>query len=283
MSFHRVSCYFACLAVALLVGGCRSPSEPPAVDVDEREVLTSLYENTGGSQWWIQDGWLSDDELGTWHGVETDSAGQVVGIELLRNNLVGTIPPQLGQLLHLEYLRLRGNGLSGPIPPELGNLENLETLNLRENRLSGPIPAELGNLQNLDTLSLYVNRLSGRIPPELFELDQLKLLILGYNRLTGPIPPQLGSMRSLLRVWLDFNDLSGEVPSELGNLGTRVDWLDFQQNRQLGGPLPHELTNLTNLIRFEWAYTGTCSPPNREFQDWLRSVPNAYGQGPICQ
>lgn len=273
---------FPHFAMALLVAACGSPSEPEPPAVDEREVLTLLYENTGGSLWWVQDGWLSDGELGTWHGVETNSAGQVVGIELILNNLIGTIPPELGQLVHLEYLRFRGNGLSGPIPPELGNLTNLGTLNLRQNRLSGPIPPELGKLENLDTLSLYVNQLNGRIPVGLFELDQLELLILGYNELSGPIPPELGSMRSLKRVWLDFNNLSGQVPPELGDLGTRVDWLDFQQNDELSGPLPHALTNLTNLIRFEWAYTGLCSPPDSEFQEWLESVPNAYGHGPVC-
>lgn len=269
------------LAVAFLVAACSSPAEPDALS--EREVLTLLYENTGGSQWWNQHGWLSDDELGDWYGVETNSAGQVVGIELLWNNLEGTIPPELGQLAHLEYVRLRENRLSGPIPPELGSLANLEILNLRENRLSGPIPPELGDLANLDTLSLYVNRLTGRIPPELLELDQLQLLILGYNQLTGPIPPELGSMRSLKRVWLDFNELSGQVPPELGDLGTGLEWLDFRQNRELSGPLPHEITSLTRLVRFEWGHTGLCSPPDREFQEWLRSVSSAYARGPICR
>lgn len=40
------------------------------------------------------------------------------------NNLIGTIPKEVGMLKNLEVLDLGMNQLSGPIPPEIGNLTN---------------------------------------------------------------------------------------------------------------------------------------------------------------
>lgn len=293
------------LAVASLLAACTSTTDPPAVN-DERDALVVLYESTGGPDWWHQGGWLSDYELGTWYGVDTDFEERVTHIRLDGNKLNGTIPSELGALARLEVLSLNGNWLTGEIPPELGEVANLEVLNLRQNRLTGEIPPELGGLANLEVLSLrqngltgeippelgqltnvkwlslYINQLSGPIPPELLELEQVEGLVLGHNRLTGSIPPGLGSMRSLERLWLNDNRLTGAVPSELGDLRHQLEWLDFQENRNLSGPLPRELTNLTGLFRFEWGTTDLCSPPDREFQDWVYSVQTWYGRGPVC-
>ena len=203
-------------------------------------------------------------------------------LSLNGNWLTGEIPPELGEVANLEVLNLRQNRLTGEIPPELGGLANLEVLSLRQNGLTGEIPPELGQLTNVKWLSLYINQLSGPIPPELLELEQVEGLVLGHNRLTGSIPPGLGSMRSLERLWLNDNRLTGAVPSELGDLRHQLEWLDFQENRNLSGPLPRELTNLTGLFRFEWGTTDLCSPPDREFQDWVYSVQTWYGRGPVC-
>ncbi|MDE2763015.1 MAG: hypothetical protein OXQ94_06550 [Gemmatimonadota bacterium] len=238
---------------------------------------------------------------------ELGSLARLKVLSLEGNGLTGEIPPELGALANLEVLRLEGNGLTGEIPPELGALANLKVLNLRDNRLTGEVPPELGNLKAVETftlrgnmltgpippelgalasvrwLSLYINRLTGPIPPELLGLEYVQWLVLGHNRLTGPIPPELGSMRSLERLWLNDNRLTGAVPGELGDLGRWLDWLDFRANWNLSGPLPHELTQLTGLLRFEWGATGLCSPPDRDFQYWVNSVPTRYGQGPVCE
>ena len=57
--------------------------------------------------------------------------------------------------------------MSGEIPPELGSLANLEWLRLNNNQLTGEIPAELGRLTNLTVLYLSGNQLTGCVPASL--------------------------------------------------------------------------------------------------------------------
>ena len=125
----------------------------------EAAILTVLYHSTNGPHWKHDTNWLSDSPLGSWYGVETDSAGRVVKIDLSDNFLRGVIPPELGQLSSLETLWLYNNNLDGVIPPELGQLSNLKSLSLSGNKLNGPIPQELGQLWNLKELWLYNDNL----------------------------------------------------------------------------------------------------------------------------
>ena len=155
----------------------------------DREALVALLNATNRESWADNDNWLSSEPLGEWEGVEVDTEGRVVVLTLSGNQLVGEMPPQLGNLAGLEWLDLNDNNLSGEIPPELGNLVNLRNLSLSGNQLSGEIPPELGNLVNLRNLTLSGNQLSGEIPPELGNLVNLRNLCLSDNQLSGEIPP----------------------------------------------------------------------------------------------
>ena len=227
-----------------------------SADSNDRAVLVALYEATDGPNWLDNGNWLTDAPLGEWHGVDTDTSGRVVSLDLsgrwedheeepTSQGLKGPIPPELGRLSHLRWLALWSNKLSGPIPPELGDLANLEQLNLGGNHLSGPIPPELGDLANLEQLNLGGNHLSGPIPPELGGLAKLKHLELFDNELSGAIPPELAGMAHLesLRLW--SNGLSGPVPAELGDLAN-LEQLHLSGN-ELSGAIPPELGNLANL------------------------------------
>ena len=152
------------------MAGPAAATAPPAASGSaetDREALVALYNATNGENWTISDKWLSDAPLGEWHGVTTNDDGRVVELDLSFNALSGEIPPELGSLSNLEWLRLGNNKLSGEIPAELGSLFNLEWLRLFNNALSGEIPAELGSLSNLTELLLYGNELSGCVPSSL--------------------------------------------------------------------------------------------------------------------
>jgi hypothetical protein len=108
-------------------------------------------------------------------------------LSLNNNQLSGSIPSSLGNLVNFDYsLDLSYNQLSGSIPSSLGNLVNLfGSLRLDHNQLSGGIPSSLGNLVYLIELNLSHNKLSGKIPPAIANLQIFfSALDLSYNRFT---------------------------------------------------------------------------------------------------
>ena len=241
------------------------------IECTDRNVLEVLYQTTGGPNWTDNTNWLTDEDIGSWHGVTVNSVGRVTNLNLFGNNSVGIIPSQLeeldslrslvmainsltgpipsevGNLTKLTDLRLENNQLSGSIPSEVGNLTKLTDLRLENNQLSGSIPTELGNLTSLTNLSLRDNKLTGSIPSELGRLTKLTSLLLSKNKLTGSMPPELGNLTSLTNLSLGDNKLTGSIPSELGRL-TKLTSLLLSKNK-LTGSMPPELGNLTSLTQ----------------------------------
>ena len=211
----------------------------------DREVLEVFYDSTGGASWTKRTNWKTSAPLGEWHGVTTDPAGRVTGLDLNENGLTGLIPPALGDLASLGLLFLGRNELTGPVPAWLGNLVNLWWLDLGGNELTGPVPAALGNLVNLRGLFLGRNELTGPVPAWLGNLVNLWWLDLGGNELTGPVPAALGNLVNLRGLFLGRNELTGPVPAWLGNL-VNLGWLRLGGN-ELTGPVPAALGNLVNL------------------------------------
>ncbi|XP_044491719.1 leucine-rich repeat protein 1-like isoform X5 [Mangifera indica] len=100
----------------------------------------------------------------TWFHVTCDSENRVSRLELYMNNLVGSVPQELGGLKSLISLDLYHNNLTGPIPSSLSNLSNLKFLRLNGNKLTGRIPRELTKLGSLKILDVSNNDLCGTIP-----------------------------------------------------------------------------------------------------------------------
>ena len=181
-------------AVHKVVGGAPNEQKNQVIDLilpvtgTEREALVALYNATDGASWTDSMNWLTTADLGEWHGVTTNTDGEVTQLDLRNNELSGSLPVALGNLRNLTHLYLHRNALSGPIPPDLGLFENLTHLYLHRNALSGEIPTRLGRLSNLLQLYLQGNELSGPIPPE-FRLSSLVDLKLHSNAdLSGPLP-----------------------------------------------------------------------------------------------
>ena len=215
----------------------------------DREILEVFHHSTGGPDWTNSQNWLTDAPLGEWHGVGVNGQQEVSRLEMIENNLKGTIPPELGDLSSLVYLQIRGNSeLTGSIPPELGDLSNLAYLDLFLNSLTGTIPPALGDLAELEALWLGNNALTGPIPAELGNLAHLNDLVLQSNSLTGAIPPELGNLSRLTQMWAAYaGDLSGDIPPELGALES-LEVLSLSGNN-LDGPIPPTLGELANLER----------------------------------
>ena len=150
----------------------------------------------------MNDNWLTANDHGTWIGVTTDSSTHyVTGLSLRKNDLIGTLPTEVGAMTSLTNFDLHGNYL-----------------------VTGTLPSELGALTSLTNLSLYFNALTGTLPTELSALTSLTQMLLHFNDLTGSLPTELGGMTSLTRFLIQNNDLTGPIPDSVCELPTT----DFQ-------------------------------------------------------
>ncbi len=208
---------------------CSGVGVEPAGNFD-RDALVALYNATGGPNWTNNTNWLSDIQISRWHGVVTDNQGKVIELNLTENNLVGSIPPEIGDLTELIALYLSENKLSGPIPIQLGSLEQLRYLILFKNRLTGNVPKELGDLFNLRNLRLDFNRLTGELPAELGKLTWLENFEILENNLSGEIPDELGDIPGLRQLFVSRNyGITGCLPNGLLDLASddfHDVWLD---------------------------------------------------------
>ncbi|CAA6659188.1 unnamed protein product [Spirodela intermedia] len=177
---------------------------------------------------------------------------------LIQQQTRGKIPPELGSLPKLQFLRLSSNNLFGSIPSSLGNISTLSSLDLSNNSLRGSIPPELGNLSNLTALSLFTNELTGAILPRMGNLSKMTQLYLNENLLEGEIPGELGGMKNLNILDVFQNKLSGRIPPSVWNLSSLI--LLHVGYNQLSGPLPgglgETLPNLKNLHLFGNQFIG---------------------------
>ncbi|XP_039027656.1 MDIS1-interacting receptor like kinase 2-like [Hibiscus syriacus] len=159
--------------------------------------------------------------------------------------LVGTIPPDLGNLSFLSSFTIVNNSFHGTLPNQSANLRRLNHMNLENNEISGEIPSWFGSsFTRLRTLYLFGNNFSGLIPSSLCYLPKLEILSLNRNNLQGQIPVRIGNISTLKILsnpgtigdllnleMLSFsgNNLTGPVPSSIGNL-TFLSFLDFSCN-----------------------------------------------------
>jgi Leucine-rich repeat (LRR) protein len=239
-----------------------------AVEIQDSLALVALYDSTNGDSWTTNTYWKSDSAVSKWYGV-TVTGNRVTSLSLGNNNLVGAIPPsigdldsltglllwdnqltdsipqEIGNLTSLTFLGLSNNQLTGSIPPEISSLTNLGEVYLSGNQLTGSIPPEIGNLKNLEKLILHNNQLTDSIPSEIGNLTNLTFLYLYNNHLTGSIPPEIGGLTDLTYLYLYENDLTGSIPPGIGNL-TNLRNLNLSNN-QLTGSIPSEINSLTNL------------------------------------
>jgi len=176
-------------------------------EVSQREViaLLELKAKTKGNLWTNQ--WDQSQPISTWHGV-TIKDGNVVGLDLSKNNLQGKIPITIGNLRHLESLDLSGNHIEGKVPGLFRKFEKLKMVNLADNALTGDIPSSIDKLQNLEELNLNNNKLEGELPKSIIELSKLKTLGLANNELHGAMPAGMDKLKKLKRLYLANNEFS---------------------------------------------------------------------------
>ncbi|WRX28484.1 Protein kinase domain - like 10 [Theobroma cacao] len=154
---------------------------------DEEEALKSIAKTLGKTNWNFEvdpcsrhSSWVEVEDLKDYDNNVTcdcsfsnNTTCHVVNIRLKAQNLSGTLPPELVRLPFLQEIDLSRNYLNGTIPPEWGSMQ-LVNISLLGNRLTGPIPKELANISTLTILVVEENQLSGTLPAELGHLPSIE-------------------------------------------------------------------------------------------------------------
>ena len=250
----------------------------PFCDEIDASALEALYEATNGSGWTRSDGWLSDDDLGRWHGVRTDRVGRVSSLDLTGNGLWGYVPQAIGLLVNMTELKIGYNALDGRLPLSLAGVP-LEEFDYRGTSLCladdeefrewvNGIPRHSGTavlcppLTDREILEwLYRNtegpnwnQSAGWLSDaplaqwhgvETDDAGRVVALRLRNNRLSGLLPPELGELSRLRSLDLGSNKLSGPIPPELGSL-VNLTSLALDGNR-FTGAIPVQLGQLSRL------------------------------------
>ena len=137
---NRGLCVPGTSSFARWMDGAEYRDETPTRYCNESDahVLDDLYLTAGGSDWTNSTGWRASPVLEEWYGVDTDSLGQVTGLDLSNNGLSGKIPVSLSELTRLTVLRINGNDdLSGRLPLALTAL-SLRELHYADTELCTP-------------------------------------------------------------------------------------------------------------------------------------------------
>ncbi|VVA12614.1 PREDICTED: probable LRR receptor [Prunus dulcis] len=166
-------------------------------------------------------------------------------LKLGMNQIRGSIPVGIGNLINLGVLDFKVNLLRAGIPSSICNLNKLYDLLLNHNELSGALPSSLGNLTSLGRLNLMSNHLQGSIPPSLGECRNLLALVLSQNNLSGPIPPEVIRLSSLSVLDLSSNHFTGSIPIDVRYLVSLTS-LALSENK-LSGELPNAIGNCMSL------------------------------------
>ncbi|CAN6557191.1 unnamed protein product [Malus baccata var. baccata] len=190
--------------------------------------------------------WVGDNQI---YGSIPSGIGNLVSLEGLylgNNTFTGNIPSDMGKLSNLGKLDIVMNEFSGNIPSSLRNLTKLLYLGLDRNHLEGSIPSSLGECHGLQLLNLSYNLLNGTIPKQVFRLSSLSVaLVLSNNLFTGSLPSEVGNLQSLSELDVSDNMLSGELPSSLGGCES-LEVLHLQGNF-FNGSIPLSMSSVRRI------------------------------------
>ncbi|PIN25480.1 Serine/threonine protein kinase [Handroanthus impetiginosus] len=242
------------LTLIFLVGFASGQSLPP----DEVESLRVIARTLGKGNWNFSvdpcsglSGWLtpdpqnkSENNLTCNCSFANNTICHVVSIVLKSQNLNGSVPRELTRLPFLQQIDLSRNYLNGTIPPEWGSMK-LVNISLLGNRVTGSLPKELASISTLSDLVLEINQLTGSIPQEFGDLPQIKRLLLTSNNLTGELPENLAKLTTLTEFLIGDNNFQGSIPNFIGSWSNMTTLII--QGSGLSGPIPSSIASLTKL------------------------------------
>ncbi|XP_074286978.1 receptor protein kinase TMK1-like [Silene latifolia] len=199
-----------------------------------------------------------------WEKVQCE-LNRVTRIQLVQQNLGGSLSPAIANLTNLKVFEVMTNNLSGPLPSFKG-LSSLQTLNVHTNQF-GSIPSDFfDGLTSLAAVYLDNNPFSPwSIPDGLQSVVSLTNFSAVSANIVGKIPDFFNSSTfpSLANLHLSLNSLEGGVPSGFGSLPLQTLWLNGQKDsngaRTLNGTVEF-LQNMTQLVQIWFNMNGFTGP-----------------------
>ena len=168
--------------------------------------------------------------------------------------LNGTLISNLYMLSGLHRLNLMKNNMYGTVPPSFSEFKFLEFLDVSDNHLTSTLPLNLPN--TLEEVWFENNKFTGSVPDDLDRLEELRFIDISNNQITGTIPSYFTKMTRLYSIALAGNKLTGSIPNfDMPSL----DVLDFADNMLTGMPeiFPPSLNELllgSNLLKGPFPY-----------------------------
>ncbi|KAM7469567.1 hypothetical protein LguiA_007750 [Lonicera macranthoides] len=189
----------------------------------------------------IFNSWNTSLHFCQWKGVECGHRHhRVIGLNLIDQNLFGTISPHIGNLSFLRSINLQDNLFHGEIPQQIGYLYQLRFLNLTNNTLGGPLAVNLSRCSNFRSISL-----GGSL--QNLEWFNIEHNLLGTNATDDlSVITFLSNCTNLQALGLDNNNFGGEIPNSIGNLSTQLNLLSLGGNH-ISGIIPATIESLANL------------------------------------
>jgi len=230
-----------------------------AIPAHERAALIALYNSTNGDTWTNNSGWkdgtLEPDGFGpigsenTWLGITCDvNNTTVLTIKQFQNNLVGTIPKELGNLSNLTVLALDHNQLSGPIPPELRGLINLQQLYTLHNTTVDKTVSqmEVTGLVPDTTYYFVIQTRSNQYNQNYVDSEysrEVSMTIVTRITVTSPKTNEVYNVRNTIAIEWSTIDLSGYVDIRLRGTDEPGDYLVKEKHPFDGSPLEYIVAN----------------------------------------
>lgn len=228
----------------------------------QRYVMAVFYYSLGGPEWKKQANFLGMEDECSWSmespidntkdmytfGITCNAYSRAETIMMPDNNLVGSLPSELGLLTALDLVALNHNQISGSIPDAYQSLKYLEGFELQYNKLTGTLPSFLGDdMKQLRVLSLSNNKLQGQLPSSMSKMKHLTTLALDDNKFSGDMASVVNGMVSLQYLYVDNNSFDSMIDNFFLTEIPRLEEVDLSGNQFATNDLPPHLFLMAHL------------------------------------
>ena len=111
---------------------------------DRSSLLTLKSHITSDPLNLLRKNWTTKTPICNWIGITCDPRNnRVTELNISNMQLVGTIPPEIGNLSSLISLDINENSFHGPIPASLFNISSIQVINLGGNAVSSKLPIDM--------------------------------------------------------------------------------------------------------------------------------------------